>query len=144
VRPASRQLTLHLPLGEAAPHGQGKEREQELRFHTTCEKISLWKLVAAHDMSSEAARSPRGFCENVPPVDPVEHRSVFSAIFASRVALVLRCPISTSQLHFARLLTQSRKFRACGAVSAVEDPRFFRASTRGFAVLAITGNPRRA
>ena len=36
---------------------------------------------------------------------------------AINVAAVERCPSRMSQLHLARLLTQSRKLRACGAVS---------------------------
>ena len=44
---------------------------------------------------------------------------VRSAMLAIRVAEVERCPISMSQLHFARDFTQSRKLRAWKAVSAL-------------------------
>jgi len=46
-------------------------------------------------------------------------------------AEVDRCPSSTSQLHFFRLFTQSRKLRACGYVSAKPDP-FDTGSIAGF------------
>src|SRR3954447_6362441 len=47
---------------------------------------------------------------------------VLCAILAISVALVERCPVSTSALHLPRVLMQSRKLRVCAIVSEVFGP----------------------